>query len=63
MGAQGGSQKLNKKTERYVFFVTSANSIYLFLNTILQCPQKNGMWTEEQELTMPLSDMSCVSQY
>jgi hypothetical protein len=63
MGACGGCQKLNEKTERYVFFLTGANSIKLFLNTIVQCPQNNGTWTEEQELAMPVSDTSCFSQY
>ena len=63
MGACGGCQKLNKKTERCVFFLTGANSIKLFLNTFVQCPQNNGMWTEEQDLAMLVSEMSCFSQY
>jgi hypothetical protein len=52
MGARGGCQKLHKKMERYVFFLTGAISIKLFPNTIAQCTQNNRMRTEDQELAM-----------
>ena len=46
----GGCQQLNETTERYVFLLTGATPVRSFRNTIVQCTQSNGTWTEEQEL-------------
>jgi hypothetical protein len=51
----GGCQQLNETTERYVFLLTGATPVRSFRNTIVQCTQSNGTWTEEQELAMPVS--------
>ncbi len=62
MQAQGGCQKLNKRLEWYVFVLTDAKAIKLFPHTFVQCTQKNGTWTEDQELTMmPASVTVCLA--
>ena len=61
MGAQGGCQKLNKRTERYVFVLTDAKAIKFFSHTFVQCTQNNRTWTEDQELAMPVSVTFCFA--
>ena len=59
--ASGRCQKLNKRTKMYVFFLTSAEPIQSFLNTIVHRTQKNGTWTEDQELAMPVIVTFCFA--
>jgi hypothetical protein len=60
-GAQGGCQKLNKITERYLFVLTDATAIKLFPHTFVQCTQNNRAWTEDQELAMTVGVSVCFA--
>ena len=59
MGARGGCQKLNKRTQRFVFFLTDDEAMQSFPHTFVQCTQNNGTWTEVQELAMPVNVTVC----
>ena len=61
IAAQGGCQKLTKKMVRNVFFVTDEEAMQSFPHTFVQCSQSNGTWTEDQELTMPVSVTVCIA--
>jgi hypothetical protein len=59
--AQDGCQKLNEGTERYVFVWTDEEAMQSFPYTFVQCAQNFGTWTEDQELSMPVSVMNCIA--
>ena len=60
MEERGRCQKLNESTERYVFVLTDKEAMQLLTYTFVQCSQNNGTWTEDQEITMPVSVIVCI---
>jgi hypothetical protein len=61
MEAQGGCQKSNERTKRYVFVLTDEKAFELFPYTFVQCTQNNGTSTEDHELAMPVSVTVCFA--
>jgi hypothetical protein len=47
--------KIMQENGKVCIFLTGAKPIKLFLNTVVHFTQKNGMWTEDQELAMLVS--------
>jgi hypothetical protein len=61
MKARDRCQKLNESTERYVFVLTDEGAMQLVTFTFIPFSQNNGTWTEDQELSMPVSVMDCIA--
>ena len=47
--------EVKQQNGKVCYFSTCAKPIKLFLSAVVPLTQKNGTWTEDQELAMPVS--------